>query len=89
MSITLESLIGTEIVAFVPAFHPSQWQKLKLVNVEQSGIWVENRALQDGLLKESRVIMSPKSAVFFLPFSSVVYVLASLDLPYVSDEAVR
>jgi hypothetical protein len=52
--ISLRDLIGKEIVAHVPYFHQSRWQKLKLVNVESSGIWVENRAMSDATLKRGR-----------------------------------
>lgn len=87
--ITLKSLIGKEIVAWVPAWNQKVWLKLKLVNVEQAGIWVESTDMQEFALENSGVTSSPKTAVLFLPFSSIVHVLASLDEPYLSDRMLR
>lgn len=87
--ISCKDLIGTEIIAFVPVFHKTKWQNFKLINVEPSGIWVESKDVLESFLKYSGVTASPKTAVFFLPFSQIVFVLASLDVPYISDEALR
>jgi hypothetical protein len=87
--ISLQDLIGTQIIAYVPVFDRIKWQHLKLVNVEPSGIWVESKEILEWFLKESGVTASPKTAVFFLPFSQIVHIVASLDVPYISDEALR
>ncbi len=87
--ISLEKLIGKEIIAFVPHFDKVRWQKLKLINVEAGGIWVENREVLEAVLKVSGVTVTSKTAVFFLPFQQVTFVLASLDVPYLSDEALK
>jgi hypothetical protein len=87
--ITLEKLIGREIVAFVPFFDKVKWQHLKLINVEAAGIWVENRAILETILKVSGVTVTPKTAVFFLPFQQITFVLDSLDVPYISNEALK
>lgn len=87
--ISLQSLIGKEIVAHVPYFDENTWQKFKLINVENSGIWVENRAMSDATLKRGGLTVSPKSLVFFLPFHQIVHIVGSVDVPYVSDEALK
>jgi hypothetical protein len=87
--ISFHSLIGKEIIASVPSFDEIKWQKLKLVNVEPSGIWVENRKVCDLVMKESGITIAPKTAVFFVPFCQIKFVLASLDVPYISDEVMR
>jgi hypothetical protein len=87
--ISLEGLIGKEIIAFVPYFHKTTWQKMTLLNVENSGIWVDYRTMSDAILKQSGVTASPKTAVFFLPFHQIVHILESVDVPYLSDEALK
>lgn len=87
--ISLKDLIGKEIVAFVPIFDKTEWQKLKLVNVENSGIWVESNAIQEWAVKGSGHTATPKTAVFFLPFSQIVFVVDSLNMPWISDELLR
>jgi hypothetical protein len=87
--ISLSDLIGKEIVALVPVLHKTNWQKMKLINVETSGIWIEYRPIIDSALKTRDITASPKTAVFFLPFSQIHFVLGSLDMPYISDEALK
>jgi len=87
--LTLQAMIGTEIIAFVPIFHKTQLQPLKLHNVEAGGIWAESQTIEEPILKRIGLTAIPKSAVFFLPFSQIVCILGSLDVPYISDEAVR
>jgi hypothetical protein len=83
--ISLKSLIGQRITAWVPAWNQKTWLHFKLVNVEEAGIWVESKDAQEFAMEDSGVTASPKTAVFFLPFSSIVHVLASMDEPYLSD----
>jgi hypothetical protein len=87
--ITLESLIGKEIVAFVPVFHQTKWQQLKLVNVEAAGLWVESKTVQEWAIEGTSRTATPKTAVFFLPFSQIVFVLESLDVPWLSERLLR
>ena len=89
MSISLEELIGTEIVAKVPAFDKTKWVRLKLHNVEASGLWVESKEIQDAAIKDAAVTFAPRTAVFFLPFAQIVFVVSSLDMAYVPDEALK
>lgn len=86
---SLKDLIGTEIVALVPALNPKMWSKLKLLNVEAAGIWVEDRKFLEQALRYAGITASPKTTVFFLPFSQIVYVLGSEDVPFLSNEALR
>jgi hypothetical protein len=87
--ISLQELIGKEIPVFVPMFHATNLQKLKLLNVEPGEIWVENRKISDLMLKQFGFTYSPKSVVFFLPYHQISFALGSLDEPYISDEALK
>ncbi len=89
-AISLQQLIGKEIIAYVPVMSRTHWQKLKLINVEASGIWVESQNFQEWAL-ETRpdVKMTPKTAVLFFPFQQIVHILSALDVPYVSDRALE
>jgi hypothetical protein len=87
--ISFQDLIGKEIIALVPIFHKTLLQKMKLINVEPIGLWVESRTISDLMLKKIGFTYSPKSVVFFLPFHQITFVLESLDVPYISDEALK
>jgi hypothetical protein len=87
--ISLQDLIGKEIIASIPIFHRTTLQKMKLINVESSGLWVESRTISDSMLKHIGYTYSPKSVIFFLPFHQIAYILESLDVPYISDEALK
>ncbi len=88
--ISLQQLIGQEIIAFVPCLNRTVWQKLKLINVEVGGLWVESKDFQEWALQtRPDVKITPKTAVLFLPFQQIVHVLASVDVPFVSDRVMK
>ena len=87
--LSLSNLIGTDILAFVPVFHPAIWQTMKLLAIENSGIWVEYRTLSERVLKEMGKTMTPTAVVLFLPFSSIHFVARVVPEPYISDEALK
>ena len=83
---SLEKLVGQVIIALVPIFHNTIFQKLKLHSVEPAGIWVESQSITNQILGMARVRASPKTMIFFLPFSQISFVMSSLDVPGLSDE---
>jgi hypothetical protein len=87
--ISLHQLIGQEIIAFVPCLNRTVWQKLKLINVEVGGLWVESKDFQEWALQNTNYKMTPKTAVLFLPFHQIVHVLSSVDVPYVSERVLK
>jgi hypothetical protein len=82
----LEELIGGQISALVPFFHQTDFQRLKLHEVEVSGIWVESQAWTNDLLERLRIATSPKTAIFFLPWNQIVTILSSIDSPGLSEK---
>jgi hypothetical protein len=83
---SLGEMVGQEIVALVPVIDKVKLQKLKLHGVEVGGIWVESQTMSELLMETAGVTMSPKTVLFFLPFSQVVFVMASLDAPALSEK---
>jgi hypothetical protein len=77
-----DELIGS-IIFLLPKFPFEEQQKphyyaVKLIGAELSGLWIESDEL-DAALMESGVRLSkesPRKPVFFLPFSSIVAVIA-------------
>jgi hypothetical protein len=89
VTISLTDLIGKEIVALIPFLDSKELQKVKLINVETSGLWVESKALQEWAVEGTHHAVTPKTAVVFLPFSQIVAVIDSLDVPWISDKVMQ
>jgi hypothetical protein len=84
---TLKELEGTQISLLAPFLHVTKFHKVKLHLVEDSGIWIESQDVTETLLDKFSTSMSPKTAVFFIPWSGVTTIMGSLDVPSISRAA--
>jgi hypothetical protein len=84
---SLKDFVGKTIFALIPFIHGEIVQVLKLHGVEPGGIWVESQTLTDLLLARVGRTAAPKTAIFFLPYQQIVFVLGSLDVPSLSEKA--
>jgi hypothetical protein len=89
VTISLTELIGKEIVALVPFIDAKTLQKFKLINVETSGLWLESKKIHEWAIKGTGRTVTPKTAVIFLPFSQIVAVIDSLDVPWISEQVME
>lgn len=83
----LHSLIGEEISALIPFFHPTKLQILTLHGVENGGIWVENQKYTNQFLESIGLATAPKTMIFFLPWHQIATILGSLETPSLSEKA--
>lgn len=83
----LDDLVGQDIVALVPVLDSRVLQPLKLLAVENAGIWVESPQTNQDILSEIGATMTPNSMTFFLPFAQISYILGSRDVPSISEKA--
>lgn len=81
----LKSMVGKEIAALVPLLHKTVFQRLKLHGVEQGGIWIESQKFTDEMLAGFGISSAPKTLIFFLPWTQVVTIWGSLDVPSLSE----
>ena len=58
---------------------------VKLHLVEASGIWVESQKFTDEVLRMGKTSMSPRTAVIFVPWSHISWILVTVDVPSISD----
>jgi len=85
---SLKDQEGEMIVILSPFFDNVKLQKVRLVRLEDAGIWVENHEYNmEVLAKRFGISSSPKSMVFFLPWHQIVMILGSLDAPTFSKES--
>jgi hypothetical protein len=78
---------GEVIFAFIPIIHPTTLQEVRLLLVEDAGIWIESQQANTQMLKHLRVSSSMKTAVFFLPWHQLAMILDSIDVPSVSESS--
>jgi hypothetical protein len=85
---SLKEQEGGMIVILSPFFDNVKLQKVRLVRLEEAGLWVENHEYNMAVLrKRFGISSSPKSMVFFLPWHQIVMILGSLDAPTFSKES--
>ncbi len=59
--------------------------KVRLIDVESFGIWIESFKMNAFILSE-RKRSSPKTTVFFVPFSQILFVSVDEDYPLLSPK---
>ena len=82
---SLKKLIGQDIVTSILFLKP-ELQVVKLHNIEASGIWIESQFLTNYFLNALGQQSAPKTAVFFVPFSQIEYVMSTVDYPALSEK---
>lgn len=82
---SLAALIGEVITIKVPSLLEEKEFEAKLLAVEDSGLWIEHFLLSQIALEIANVTASRKTLIFFVPFSSISFVSASLDAPTLSE----
>lgn len=85
----LKDLVGQRIVAQVTGLLNQDFpvMVLQLVDVEASGVWVENPKFTQSLLDRCKVQVSPKTPIFFVPFAQIVWILDAADYPGLSEKS--
>lgn len=76
---------GELIVALIPLFDPKLLQEIRLLRVEEAGIWIENQKAHDMYFNAVGAKSSPKTMIFFVPWPQITFVLSSLDVPAISE----
>lgn len=81
----LVGLIGQTVAMMVPVFDPSHTVNVKIHALEPSGIWVESQMMIETMLTSIGRKSGAATPLFFLPFSSIAFVMASIGLPSLSE----
>lgn len=81
----LQGLIGQTVGMMVPYFDAQQTVRVKIHAIEASGIWVESQTMTDKMLSTLARTSGAATPLFFLPFSSIGFVVASIALPSLSE----
>ena len=66
---------------------PIVMQELRLIGIEDGGIWVESQALSNLWLAKLGLPASPRTLVWFLPYHEIKIVMHSIEQTSLSESA--
>jgi hypothetical protein len=80
MKIELRRLIGLQVIVMGPSFIDNEkLESVKLLAVEEAGIWIESQEAVDRVVGKLRKRPSASSLAFFIPYGQIVTILAGFE----------
>ena len=80
MEIELRGFIGRQIIVTGPSFIDNeQLESVKLLAVEEAGIWIESQSAVDRVLGKLQKKPSSSGLAFFVPYGQIVTILAGFE----------
>jgi hypothetical protein len=80
MAIELSRLIGHQVIVMGPSFIDNdKLESVKLLAVEEAGIWIESQEAVDRVIGRLQKKPSASSLAFFVPYGQIVTILAGLE----------
>jgi hypothetical protein len=80
MAIELSRLIGHQVIVMGPSFiDKDKLESVKLLAVEEAGIWIESQDAVDRVIGRLQKKPSASSLAFFIPYGQIVTILAGLE----------
>jgi hypothetical protein len=80
MAIELSRLIGHQVIVMGPSFIDNdKLESVKLLAVEEKGIWIESQDAVDRVIGRLQKKPSASSLAFFVPYGQIVTILAGFE----------
>jgi hypothetical protein len=80
MEIELRGFIGRQIIVTGPSFIDNeQLESVKLLAVEEAGIWIESQSAVDRVLGKLQKKPSSSALAFFVPYGQIVSIMAGFE----------
>jgi hypothetical protein len=80
MEIELRGFIGRQIIVTGPSFIDNdQLESVKLLAVEEAGIWIESQKAVDRVVGKLQKKPSSSSLAFFVPYGQIVNIMAGFE----------
>jgi hypothetical protein len=80
MEIELRELVGHRVIVKGPNFLDSEkLESVKLLAVEEAGIWIESQEAMDKLVGNLSKKPSSAALAFFIPFGQIVTIVAGFE----------
>jgi hypothetical protein len=80
MEIELRRLIGHRVIVMGPNFVDNEkLQSVKLLAVEEAGIWIESQEVVDKIIGRLQKKPSSPGLAFFIPFGQITSIVAGFE----------
>ena len=80
MAIELRRLIGHQVIVMGPSFIDNdKLGSVKLLAVEEAGIWIESQDAVDRVIGRLQKKPSSSSLAFFVPYGQIVTIVAGFE----------
>jgi hypothetical protein len=80
MEIELRRLVGRQVIVMGPSFIENEkLHSVKLLAVEDAGIWIESQEAVDKVIGNMPKKPTAEGLAFFVPFGQVTSILAGFD----------
>jgi hypothetical protein len=80
MEIELRGFIGRQIIVTGPSFIDNeQLESVKLLAVEEAGIWIESQSAVDRVVGKLQKKPSSSSLAFFVPYGQIVSIMVGFE----------
>ena len=80
MELELRRLIGLQVIVMGPSFIDNEeLESVKLLAVEEAGIWIESKEAVDRVVGKLQKKPSSSSLAFFVPYGQIVTILAGFE----------
>ena len=80
MEIELRRLIGRRVIVMGPSFIDNEkLEGVKLLAVEEAGIWIESQDAVDRVIGNAQKKPSAAGLAFFIPYGQIVTILAGFE----------
>jgi hypothetical protein len=83
----LREMVGTLIVARIPALDKENNVFVRLHRLEMGGIWVESKTFNQEMLAKYEIPASITTLVLFIPFCGIEYIISSVECVSLSETA--
>ena len=85
--LSLREMVGTLIVARIPALDKENNVFVRLHRVDMGGLWVESKTFNQDMLDKYEIPASITTLVLFIPFSGIEYIISSVECVALSETA--
>jgi len=87
MAPSLQEMVGqTAVIRSIP-INETRPALVKLLAIENGGIWVESQDATEHWLSEVGRQASSRTLAWFLPFAQIAWIMGSSDYPALSEKA--
>lgn len=86
---SLNGLINQTVGMQLTFLNPTRTTRVAIHAVEATGIWIESQDFTEMMMEARGSQITRATPLLFVPFSQIVYIVASIDKPSISERLVK